>query len=258
MGESQTRAYKHNSPSKALGWSPRHVTSRLLRAGSRLNDAHDLVSFPFSTPSYHPAPSKMASDGDTLKGINGELDENEALEAALAMSLTSSVAQAEPSSTFGSLKLDRKRMEEERLARQKKRSADQAGLAQSPAFKRPALATPQRSPGVPKHQSNQGGPTKQHSPDERSDNPLPFAKGVVKRTWVFGCPRSGDDIKLEEIFDRNHLELAVLSSFQWDESWMLSKVDIARTRLILVAFANDEAQVCVLPIGPATVTSSSK
>ena len=184
----------------------------------------------------------MSSDWDALKGVNGDLDENEALEAAIAMSLTSSTMVVEPSPAFGSLKLDRKKMEEERLARQKKRSAEQAGLEQLPISKRPLPASTLTT-RAPTNVSDTDGPLKQRGTGESPDTPLPFEKGVVKRTWALGCQRSGDDIKIEEIFDRNHLELAVLSSFQWDESWILSKVDIARTRVILVAFANNELQV---------------
>jgi hypothetical protein len=37
--------------------------------------------------------------------------------------------------------------------------------------------------------------------------------------------------------------MAVLSSYQWDEDFLLTKIDIARTKLILVAFAVDDDQV---------------
>jgi hypothetical protein len=72
---------------------------------------------------------------------------------------------------------------------------------------------------------------------------LTFPRGVVKKTWAFGQPRQGDDIKIEEVLQKHQLELAVLSSYQWDEEWLLSKIDLARTKLILVAFAVDDAQV---------------
>ncbi|KAK0748634.1 hypothetical protein B0T21DRAFT_278159 [Apiosordaria backusii] len=72
---------------------------------------------------------------------------------------------------------------------------------------------------------------------------LPFPHGVVKKTWIYpSYPRVGDDIKIEEVLQKDILELAVISSFQWDEDWMLSKIDITRTKLYLVAFANSEAQ----------------
>lgn len=91
---------------------------------------------------------------------------------------------------------------------------------------------------------------------------LPYPNGTVKRTWARGCARTGDDITIEEVFQKDHLELALLSSFQWDEEWMLSKLDISRTKLLLLAFAKDEAQVCSpislpspsLPIFPCLVS----
>lgn len=36
---------------------------------------------------------------------------------------------------------------------------------------------------------------------------------------------------------------------QWDDEWMLSKIDVSRTRLVCVAFASDEAQVCATASG---------
>ncbi|KAL1844048.1 hypothetical protein VTJ49DRAFT_5799 [Mycothermus thermophilus] len=67
-----------------------------------------------------------------------------------------------------------------------------------------------------------------------------FPRGVVKKTWVSGQPRRGDDIKIEEVLQKDQLQLAVLSSYVWDEEWLLSKIDISRTKLMLVAYAADE------------------
>ncbi|KAK4179794.1 tyrosyl-DNA phosphodiesterase-domain-containing protein [Triangularia setosa] len=81
------------------------------------------------------------------------------------------------------------------------------------------------------------------SPSNTQSSTLPFPRGVVKKTWIYpSYPRVGDDIKIEEVLQKDFLELAVISSFQWDEDWMLSKIDISRTKLYLVAFANSEAQ----------------
>ncbi len=77
---------------------------------------------------------------------------------------------------------------------------------------------------------------------------LPYATGVVKKTWVRGQPRPGDDIKIEEIWQKQDLELAILSSFQWDEEWMMARLDMNRTRLMLIAYAADEDQVGSAPL----------
>lgn len=78
----------------------------------------------------------------------------------------------------------------------------------------------------------------QSSEDEKARPGLgiQYPRGVVKQTWAFGFPRSGD-IKIEEVLQKNDLDLAVLSSFQWDQDWILSKLNMARTKLILVAQA---------------------
>ncbi|KAI9746599.1 MAG: hypothetical protein M1818_000312 [Claussenomyces sp. TS43310] len=68
-----------------------------------------------------------------------------------------------------------------------------------------------------------------------------FPDGVVKKTWAYGYPRV-DDIKIEEVLQKTDLELAVLSAFQWDEEWILSKVDMSRTKVICVVQAETEGQ----------------
>lgn len=122
--------------------------------------------------------------------------------------------------------LDRKKMEEERLARASSKrpwsvSADD-DIVEIPAPKR-------RLP-----------PEIVHMADKAA---VPFPRGVVKRTWVRGYERSVDDIKIEEVLQKDKLLLALFSSFQWDEPWLLSKVDILRTKVLLAAFAPNESQV---------------
>ncbi|KAI9810981.1 MAG: hypothetical protein M1827_005712 [Pycnora praestabilis] len=68
---------------------------------------------------------------------------------------------------------------------------------------------------------------------------LEYPKGATKKTWAFGQPRD-EDIKIEEVLRRRDLDIAVLSSFQWDVEWLLQKLDIPRTKLILVMQAKDE------------------
>ncbi|MBE3044563.1 hypothetical protein IMZ48_18740 [Candidatus Bathyarchaeota archaeon] len=185
---------------------------------------------------------------------------------------------------FGSMLLDRKKMEEERQARIAKRkraedgSSEEAPAAQRSRVKFEASSTAQKSkplvsstdsasstassskspaPQKPRvsHEastrestareykpliSTAGNTSSTAAPSARS---LPFRKGAVKRTWTSGCERKGDDIKIEEVFQKDQLKLAVLASYQWDDEWMLSKIDISRTRLVCVAYAKDEAHV---------------
>jgi len=198
--------------------------------------------------------------------INGEEDENEALRIAIALSLgqdpgaptnidltqEDECSLVEPSgpaaatvpvvssslSTFG---LDRKKMEEERLARANKRKASELNITvgENPIRPQQRQKIGDLAPRVP--------PTADlsltTSPVATAGSSLQFPRGIVKKTWVYRQPRLGDDIKIEEVLQKDKLELAVLSSFQWDDEWMLSKIDIERTKIIIVAFATDEAHV---------------
>lgn len=70
-------------------------------------------------------------------------------------------------------------------------------------------------------------------PEAPSGSGLQYPNGVIKKTWAFGYPRS-DDIKIEELLQRQSLQAAVLSSFQWNMEWLFSKFDTARTKFVLV------------------------
>lgn len=151
-----------------------------------------------------------------------------------------SQSQSQPQSQFGALQLDRKAMEQERLNRLAKRQRpstddDDDDVIEIPPTKKQARTSPEVKS---KNTSESKIPT---SPSTSST--LPYPNGTVKRTWARGCARTGDEITIEEVFQKDQLELAVLSSFQWDEEWMISKLDIRRTKILLLAFAKDEAQV---------------
>lgn len=68
-----------------------------------------------------------------------------------------------------------------------------------------------------------------------------FPDGVVKRTWAYGCPRE-DDIKIEEVFQKNDLVFALLSAFQVDPGWVSSKLN-EKTKVTWVLQAKDEREV---------------
>ena len=115
-----------------------------------------------------------------------------------------------PESNLGLLGLDRKKMEAERLARKRK-----ASISPPPARKL-VKSSPSTSVSVR------------------------YSRGVVKKTWVSGHPRVGEDIKLEEVLQQNDLLLAVLSSFQWDIPWLLAKI-ADKTKITLIMQAEEEA-----------------
>ncbi|KAG5296149.1 tyrosyl-DNA phosphodiesterase domain-containing protein [Histoplasma capsulatum G186AR] len=153
----------------------------------------------------------------------------------------------------GILGIDRKKMEEERLARlnRKRKASSTPG---SPALKHasimmkcedvPASAAvpgPHLRANAPRVSGNEtiNIGTSSH-PMPLPSAPLQFPKGAVKKTWAFGYDRTGDDIKFEEVVQKSDLELAVLSSYMWNVDWMFSKFDIKTTRFLLIMGEKEE------------------
>lgn len=198
-------------------------------------------------------------------------DRDEELERAIALSLEESNTVTNPSTgllnkdpspsaaqkpsnlpvtpgmtAFGSLLLDRKIMEEERRARviKRKRRPDGSPSDGAPTSQRARLTheilaqdssgQDHKTTGATIHSCAAPAPT-YLSP--------PFHKGVVKKTWAYGYEREADDIKIEEVLQKDRLKLAVLASYQWDDDWLLSKIDISQTKLVCIAYAQDETHV---------------
>jgi hypothetical protein len=153
-------------------------------------------------------------------------------------------------SQFGSVTLDRRAMEQERLNRLAKRQRpatdddDDDDVVEVPPPKKQATRAPAggniKTLGA---SASASASTNRAGQSSSSSSNVPYPNPTVKRTWIRGTPRRGDEITIEEVFQKDKLELAVLSSFQWDEEWMLSKLDYTRTKILLLAFARDEAQV---------------
>lgn len=139
--------------------------------------------------------------------------------------------------SFGLLLLNRKQMEEERLARlaaKRSHSTSQGDdIGDMPATKRG-----------------------RKSPANRLNDKMliQYPDGVVKRTWAKGYDRTGDDIHIDEVLQTDQLLLAMFSSFQWNEPWLLSKIDLSRTKVLLAAYAADDAQVGINLIPSRTMS----
>jgi len=127
----------------------------------------------------------------------------------------------------GFLGLDRKKMEQERLARTRKPS-----LSPPPARKRQKVSGAENVEPPQHHAPNIStrSPSKITSSIRRGGIlEARFLNPVVKKTWAFGHPRDGSDIKLEEILQKGDLKSAVLSGFQWDIDWLFAKLDTKST-----------------------------
>ncbi|KAJ5519195.1 Tyrosyl-DNA phosphodiesterase [Penicillium expansum] len=109
------------------------------------------------------------------------------------------------------LGMNRKQMEEERLARLAKRKADDSSST-------PPSQTSRKLPGLSLCQSN-----------------ILSLSGIRSNLLP-----NGNEITIEEVIQRDDLELGVFSSFLWDMPWLYSKFNNSTTRILFVMQANDE------------------
>ncbi|CAI7653870.1 unnamed protein product [Penicillium glandicola] len=205
--------------------------------------------------------------------------EHEQLQRAIAMSMepnnetktpeisqpnkqATTVHEVSAASAGSLLSMNRKQMEEERLARLAKRKADDSSstppslpsrklprteplpVRHSAALRNPFQSAPQANTArVNSHtevcrQLASNAPNIDIQPTSRSVAQWPL--GAVKKTHITGFPRSGNEITIEEVIQRDDLELGVFSSFLWDISWLYSKFNTSSTRIIFVMQAKDE------------------
>ncbi|RMX86066.1 hypothetical protein D0868_15228 [Hortaea werneckii] len=240
----------------------------------------------------------MASDSedeDVKKAIALSLESSNATQDALptqeTVQTTSTKEEAAVPSTSatGLAGLDRRAMEQERLARQKARTA---GLKRERSISPRELSDARKAPKVEEttfdlpsgarlnflstaineQQTSRKSASANLATDRhrtlptaikieeekdaiKQENPspsqpalpgsLPYPHGVVKKTWAFGHPRH-NDIKLEEVLEPQTLRTAVLSAFQWDTDWVLSKLKTplqgGKTKCVFVMQAKQESE----------------
>lgn len=213
------------------------------------------------------------TDEETLRGMEDYYSDDD-LKQAIALSLEGSqhgvevpgfpgpaspgkpakvAEEAEPavSKPQGIFGIDRKQMEQERLARLAKRKAESSPPLSQPAPKAskitdhrplsPAQASSLQRASAP-HAHNASATN--DPGDQPTAQPLmQYPLGVVKKTHVAKKLRTGKDITIEEVLQPADLKVAVLSSFMWDIEWLFSKFDTKKTRFILMMGAKEEATV---------------
>lgn len=148
-------------------------------------------------------------------------DEDEDLKRAIALSLESGsindhtqplnkstkspASLPTPPSSMG---MDRKAMEQERLARLGKRKRES-------------------SPERPSRQASKATAASSSSPGPV----LQYPRGAIKRTFASKYPRT-DDITLDEVLEAPKVRVAVISSFMWDAEWLFKKLNPAKVKQI--------------------------
>ncbi|XPS78745.1 hypothetical protein M3J07_010756 [Ascochyta lentis] len=209
----------------------------------RLAMALSMQQTPSAAPTNHTVVD-LTSDNE---GVDSEGDDDD-LKQAIALSLqdkacssrpptepTSAITahqQSIPVTTTGSLLsnteskpgaavLDRKSMEEERLARLEKRRRKR-----SLSTERPFKPAPRASAltAIKANTTNSSSQT---------DSELQYPRGVIKRTFATKFPRT-DDITLDELLEASIVNIAVISSFQWDAEWLSRKLSHTRVKQIWV------------------------
>ncbi|CAF9911263.1 MAG: hypothetical protein HETSPECPRED_000285 [Heterodermia speciosa] len=180
-----------------------------------------------------------------------DLDDSDTPDEALPVQSSEQVDMLQTRTSLNSmLGLNRKAMEAERLARKRKavsispppsRAAKVACTSTAITNGSNAGSVVQSRPAPSIKTSSSTISTAPSSVTPAEPRRLEFPHGVVKKTWAFGHTRTGDDIKIEELFQPDDLNLAVLSSFQWDIAWLFRKINVQKTQVVLVMQAKDNA-----------------
>ncbi|KAK8188753.1 tyrosyl-DNA phosphodiesterase-domain-containing protein [Phyllosticta capitalensis] len=217
---------------------------------------HDSTS---SSAHAHPEPATENNTGEDQEVPTVEI---------IDLDSDSDDSQHPPSPTrgFSLATLDRKQMERDRMARQdaRKRDVDQTSPApddsrdskrvrQEDDGESRASSVAPRAPGtaIRRNQAfaharldaeaptptyaTYNPPNDDTTTDVEGLRPLEpeFLNPTIKKTWCFGQPRGGD-IKIEEILQKNHLGLVVVSTFQFDTEWWYNKIDVDKTKQVWI------------------------
>jgi hypothetical protein len=200
--------------------------NHLLATEHMESDDEDLkLAMAMSLQASSPRATRHTASGDNNESIDltsdNDDEDDEDLRRAIALSIQESgnndVQQSSATSvtkaaivdkTPSFMGMDRKAMEQERLARLGKRKRE-------------------GSPEVPSKQVVRA-PATESAPDE---TPLQYPNGAIKRTFASKYPRT-DDITIEEVLEAEKVNIAVISSFQYDSGWLHEKLDPTKIKQI--------------------------
>ncbi|KAK8066562.1 tyrosyl-DNA phosphodiesterase domain-containing protein [Apiospora hydei] len=209
-------------------------------------------------------PSHRLRQQDDMQGTKREEEEEVKPSSPAAQQQTTQPAQ----SGLAALGLDRKKMEEERLARLGKRKAPDSEQDSQDRNRRPRTvsASPGKqlqhatalvegafraspSTGVPLSTS-QGRPSMPMPMSMPLPLPPPtsgglrWPKGVVRKTWAAGFHPQGTKSRSTKYSKRTSYSwpLSAPCCSQWDDEWMLSKINVSRTKLMCIAYASSDQQ----------------
>lgn len=137
-----------------------------------------------------------------------------------------STISSAPKPSAGTLfAMDRKAMEAERLARLEERKRKRNPSPDRPSKQAPKAPVPTLVKNSTKSQS-------------QSDPVLQYPRGAIKRTFATKFPRT-DDITIDELLQATTVNIAVISSFQWDAEWLSRKLSHTKVKQYWIMNARD-------------------
>ncbi|ORX99423.1 tyrosyl-DNA phosphodiesterase-domain-containing protein [Clohesyomyces aquaticus] len=164
------------------------------------------------------ADPETSDDDDVRKVMALSLESNG---KTASSNLPSMQAVNRPSNSQGLAGLDRKAMEQERLAR--------LGKRKKPASPEP----PSRTAKQKISHSSATDASQAKVAIDVSNSPIQYPRGAIKRTWAFKHPRT-NDIRIEEVVQSSTLQVAILSAFDWDVDWIFTKIDPEKVKQIWI------------------------
>jgi hypothetical protein len=186
---------------------------------------------------------EMSSHIDLTQESDGE---DEDLKRAIALSLEEANINQSPAQPIenGSLKqvkssgsmmgIDRKQMEQERLARLKRKRGDEA--ISPPPLRRTKSPPVSQAVGPSTTRSSAATTT---STSNYNKPTLEFPNGKILRTWVSSHPDSQRSITFPQLIDAPNLQSALMSSFIFDFDWLFPHFRTNQTKFLLVLHAHD-------------------
>lgn len=210
------------------------------------------IALSLQTPLNQPLEDAAIDAPDPLRHDDDD-QEDEDIKRAIALSLqtapnhpmSSSNQQLSPNrsetishsaqpTTNSILGLDRRKMEEERLARLTKKRQATVDVDTPPVEQ---VIEPSSKKMKTSHQ-----PENSLLPPALPQTPsLQYPQGAIRKTWSSAHPRS-DDAKIEQVLNADKVKLAVICSFMWDLEWLFTKFNARTAKFLFVMAAKTEAE----------------
>jgi hypothetical protein len=205
----------------ALALSMQHDSSVVRKHPTAINETVDLTS------------DTEDEDEDMRRAIAMSLqgsEESEKLEqpvvgSSLCVGPTLIRAAGTSDKPMGISGLDRKTMEQERLARMGKRKREQSPERPSKQIVKPSAPEVTQTLVVKSQVLEATHPQ--------------YPRGTIKRTAATRFPRT-DDITLDEVLEADSLNIAVISSFMWDSEWLSEKLNPRKVKQIWIMNAKGQ------------------